>query len=105
MVYESKGLLIGEGLDPEALKSIRKLVLADPAVERVSHLHSMYLGANEVLLTIELRFDSSISALEVRRAVGRIREAIRSQQPAVRQIFFGAESFSEDGDISRGHSR
>lgn len=105
MVYESKGLLIGEGLDPEALKSIRELVGADPAVERVSHLHSMYLGANEVLLTIELRFDSSISALEVRRAVGRIREAIRSQQPAVRQIFFGAESFSEDGDISRGHSR
>ena len=105
MVYESKGLLIGEGLDPEALKSIRKLVESDPAVERVSHLHSMYLGANEVLLTIELRFDSSISALEVRRAVGRIREGIRSEHPDVSHVFFGAESFSEDGDLSRSHSR
>src|SRR5689334_9458624 len=83
MVYESKGLLIGEGLDPEALKSIRKLVDGDPAVESVSHLHSMYLGANEVLLTIELRFDSGISALEVRRAVGRIRDAIREHDPNV----------------------
>lgn len=105
MVYESKGLLIGEGLDPEALKSIRKLVESDPAVERVSHLHSMYLGANEVLLTIELRFDSRISALEVRRAVVRIRKEIGSQHPDVRNVFFGAESFSEDGDLSRRHSR
>jgi len=103
MVSESKGLLIGEGLDPEALKSIRKVVETDPAVDRVSHLHSMYLGANEVLLTIELRFDSSITALEIRKAVGRIRDAIRAQDPNVTHVFFGSESFSEDGDISQGH--
>lgn len=103
MVYESKGLLIGESLEREALESIRKLVEADPAVERLSHIHSMYLGANEVLLTIELRFDSNISALEVRKAVGRIREAIRSQHPDVTRIFFGADAFSEDGDISLRH--
>jgi len=103
MVYESKGLLIGESLEREALESISKLVEADPAVERLSHIHSMYLGANEVLLTIELRFDSNISALEVRKAVGRIREAIHSQHPDVTRVFFGADAFSEDGDISRRH--
>lgn len=103
MVYESKGLLIGESLEPEALKSIRKLVEADPAVENVSHLHSMYLGANEVLLTIELRFKSSITALDVRKAAGRIRDGIRSQHPDVTRVFFGAESLSEDGDISLRH--
>ena len=103
MVYESKGLLIGESLEREALESIRKLVEADPAVERLSHIHSMYLGANEVLLTIELRFDSNISALEVRKAVGRIREAIHSQHPDVTRIFFGADAFNEDGDISLRH--
>jgi divalent metal cation (Fe/Co/Zn/Cd) transporter len=50
MVYESKGLLIGEGLDRETLKSVRALVEADLAVERVRHLHTLYLGAHEVLL-------------------------------------------------------
>ena len=35
MVYESKGLLIGEGLDHQSLESIHELVEADPAVERV----------------------------------------------------------------------
>jgi cation diffusion facilitator family transporter len=103
MVYESKGLLIGEGLDSESLKAIRALVESDPAVERVKHLHTMYLGAREVLLTIELRFDSNLSVGEMRKAIGRLKTAIQSQHPDVKQVFFGAESLSEDGDLSVGH--
>jgi cation diffusion facilitator family transporter len=98
MVYESKGLLIGEGLDREALKSVRALVEADPAVERVQHLHTLYLGAHEVLLAIELRFRSTISALEVREAVARLKREIQAQHPDVKRIFFGAESISGDDD-------
>ena len=104
MVYESKGLLIGEGLDHESLKSIRVLVEADPAVESVGHLHTMYLGPREVLLTIELRFRNEITALEVRRAVKRLREGIQSQDSAIRRIFFGTEYLSEEGDLSLGHN-
>jgi cation diffusion facilitator family transporter len=96
MVYESKGLLIGEGLDRETLKSMRLLVEADPAVERVQHLHTLYLGAHEVLLTIELRFRSTISALEVRQSVARIEREIRARYADVTRIFFGAESISGD---------
>ena len=99
MVYESKGLLIGEGLDRETLRSARALVEADPAVERVQHLHTLYLGAHEVLLAIELRFRSTISALEVRESVGRIKQEIRAQHPDVTRIFFGAESISGDDDL------
>ena len=103
MVFESKGLLIGEGLDRESLKSIKTLVEADQGVEWVGHLHTMYLGPHEVLLTIELRFHSDITSVEVRQAARRLRETIRSQHPDVSRIFFGAEALSEDGDISRGH--
>jgi cation diffusion facilitator family transporter len=94
MVYESKGLLIGEGLDRETLKSLRAVVEEDPAVERVQHLHTLYLGAHEVLLTIELRFHSTISALEVRQSVARLRAAISAKHPDVTRIFFGAASIS-----------
>jgi cation diffusion facilitator family transporter len=103
MVYESKGLLIGEGLDPESLKSIRRLVKADPAVERVKHMHTKYLGAHEVLLTIELSFDSKLSVGEMRQGIRRLVTAIQSEHPDVKQVFFGAESLSKDGDISMGH--
>jgi cation diffusion facilitator family transporter len=98
MVYESKGLLIGEGVDREILQRVRELVEADPAVERVQHLHTLYLGAHDVLLTIELRFRSSISALEVRQSVRRLRGQIRTQHSDIKRIFFGAESISGDDD-------
>jgi cation diffusion facilitator family transporter len=103
MVYESKGLLIGEGLDSESLKSIRALVETDPAVERVRHLHTMYLGPHEVLLTIELSFDSELSVGEMRKAIRGLVGAIQSRHPDVKQVFFGAESLSEDGDLSIRH--
>jgi len=104
MVYESKGLLIGEGLDAETLKTVRRKVQEDPAVERVRALYTLYLGPHEVLLTIELRFHNHISALEVREAVRRLRKGIQSCHPDIKRIFFGAESLSEDGDLSVTHN-
>src|SRR5215813_7292670 len=103
MVYESKGLLIGEGLDKETLKTIRKKVAGDQAVERVRALYTLYLGPHEVLLTVELRFHNHISALEVREAVRRLQKGIQSCHPDIKRIFFGAESLSEDGDLSINH--
>jgi len=103
MVYESKGLLVGEGLDKETLKTVRKVVESDPAIERVRALYTLYLGPHEVLLTIELRFHSHISALEVRRGVRRLQKGIQSCHPDIKRIFFGAESFDEDGNLSRTH--
>ena len=103
MVYESKGLLIGEGLDKETLKSVRKVVEVDPAVERVGALYTLYLGPHEVLLTIELRFHSHISAREVRHGVRRLQKGIQSCHPDIKRIFFGAESFSEDGNLAVNH--
>jgi cation diffusion facilitator family transporter len=98
MVYESKGLLIGEGLDRETLKGLRALVEADPGVERVQHLYTLYLGAHEVLLTIELRFRGAISAPELRRAVSRLKRDIQTRHPDITRVYFGAESITEEDD-------
>lgn len=97
MVYESKGLLIGEGVDRETLKSLRSLVEADEDVEHVQHLLTVYQGPRTVLLIIELRFRSTISALDVRCAVKRLQSKIRAEHPDVKRIFFGAESITEEG--------
>jgi cation diffusion facilitator family transporter len=102
MVYESKGLLIGEGLDRETLKELSALVAADPDVEHVQHLYTIYQGAHTVLLTIELRFRNTISALDVRRAVRRLKENVCARYPDIKQVFFGAESITEDADDGAG---
>jgi cation diffusion facilitator family transporter len=97
MVYESKGLLIGEGVDRETLENLRALVEADLDVEHVQHLHTIYQGARAVLLVIELRFRDTISALEIRVAVARLQSSIQERHPDIKRIFFGAESIKEDG--------
>lgn len=97
MVYESKGLLIGEGVDRQTLESLHQLVDEDPDVEHVQHLHTIYQGPREVSLVIELRFRDAISALDIRRAVGRLKSKIQECYPEIRRISFAAESITEDG--------
>ena len=97
MVYESKGLLIGEGVDRKTLESLRALVEADPDVEHVQHLHTIYQGPRDVTVVIELRFSSAISALDIRRAVRRLKGKMRASHPEIRRVFFGGESITEDG--------
>ena len=97
MAYESKGLLVGEGLDRESLRGLRALVESDADVESVQHLYTLYQGAHEVLLAIELRFRDTLSTVGVRRAVLRLKENIKAKHPDIARIYFGAESFA-DGD-------
>ena len=97
MVYESKGLLVGEGVDRQMLDSLRALVETDPDVEHVQHLHTIYQGPREVSLVIELRFCGSISALDIRTAISRLKSNIQERHPEIRRVFFGAESITEEG--------
>ena len=96
LARESKGLLIGEGVDDKTLKQIRKLVEADPDVEHVHHLLTMYFGPNEVLLTLEVKFRDELSATGVREAVARLHKTVRLEHPEINRIFFGSESLAHD---------
>lgn len=94
MVYESRGLLIGEGVDRQTLKALREIVEADEDVAHVQHLHTIYQSPSSVLLVIELRFDDSISAVDVRKAVRRLETNIRERYPEIKYVFFGSASIA-----------
>jgi cation diffusion facilitator family transporter len=98
MVHESRGLLIGEGVDRKTLANVRAIVEGDEDVAHVQHLHSIYQSPSIVLLVIELRFDDSISAVDVRKAVRRIEANIQARYPEIKYVFFGAESISSESD-------
>jgi len=87
MVYESKGLLVGEGMEPAALAEIRSLVAADRDVEHVGSLLSLYLGPDDVLLAIELRVLPQTSLTDLRSAIARIKKSIQQRYPRVRHVF------------------
>ena len=92
MVHESRGLLIGEGVDQKTLKSLRAIIEADEDVAHVQHLHTIYQSPGTVLLAIELRFKDSISAVDVRKAVRRLEANVRARFPEIKYVFFGSES-------------
>jgi cation diffusion facilitator family transporter len=89
MVYESKGLIVGEGVEPATLERLREVVTAAPEVECVDRMLTMYLGPDEILLAVELRFRAEVHGREIRRTVTRLRESIRERYPRFKHIFFG----------------
>jgi cation diffusion facilitator family transporter len=94
--YESKGLLVGEGADPETLQSIKALAEADPAVQTVERLLTMYFGPNTVLLTMDVEFRNGLSGAERDSAVIRLEKAIRDKHEAITHVFIEASALTKN---------
>ena len=94
LVHESKGLLLGEGVDDETLQQLKKRVLDDKDVATIKDPLTMHFGPHEVLLAVNVEFKSELSAAEVATAVDRVEADLRAAYPEVKRIFIEAESIS-----------
>src|SRR5262249_23752502 len=94
LAYESKGLLIGEGVDPRTRESIRRVVAADPDIDRLIRGLSMHLGPAEVLLTLGIAFRPDLTAEQTAAAISRLDKEIRRLHPEVRHLFIEAQSIA-----------
>jgi cation diffusion facilitator family transporter len=92
MVYESMGLLIGEGMEPAALAELERIVLADPAVERVDRLLTLYLGPADVMLAIAMRLRGDAPLTDVRETIARLKRAIVKRFPHIRRIYLDTDA-------------
>ena len=97
LAYESKGLLVGEGTDPQTLEKIRKLAEADPGVKRVLMPLTMHFGPDTVLLTVDMEFHKRLFATKVEEAVDRLEKSIRTQYPNIKHIYIEAGAVSSGG--------
>ena len=94
LASQSKGLLIGEGVDRKALDGIQMIAKADQAVELTKRPLTMYFGPHEILLALDVQFHAGLSAAEVTAAVDRIERQIRRQYPDITHIYIEAESLT-----------
>lgn len=92
LIRESRGLLIGEGVRPETAESIRKIALGHPCVSAADRPLSMYIGADEVLLTFDVAFKPDASAVDGAEAVKKIENEIREKFPKIKRIYIEAKS-------------
>ena len=92
LVRESRGLLIGEGIRPDTAAEIRAIALRQPEVEAVGRPLSMYIGRDEVLLTLDVQFRAGVPAEAVSRAIGEIEKEVRARFAVIRRIYVEARS-------------
>ena len=101
LAYESKGLLIGEGVNRETIKRLHALGEEDRDVERVARALTMYFGPHEVLLAMELKLRDGLTGAQVRAAIDRLDKRIRKEFPDITRVFFDSASIAEQ---QAGHS-
>lgn len=92
LAYESRGLLIGEGANPETVNHVRSIAQTDPAVSGVLRVLTLHFGPREILLNLEIQFNRNLSAEEVAQAVDRLEAQIRQNHPEIKLIFIEAKS-------------
>jgi cation diffusion facilitator family transporter len=87
---ETKGLLIGEGANPEIMAGIAEIIAGDAAVERIAALKSLHLGPTHILVAARVDFRNDIGAREVEAATERMRRTVRLSQPDVQYLLIEA---------------
>lgn len=90
LVRESRGLLIGEGLRPETADRIRALAMAHAGVRETGKVLSMYLGPDEVLVTLDISFDDGTLARDAARTIDALEVEVRAQFPMIQRLFIAA---------------
>lgn len=92
LLHETKGLLIGEGLNIDELEEVKQLVESDDAIVRCGRILSMYMGPDKLMLTIDANFDSTKTVDEVLASVDHIEALIKERFPQTKSVFIEAES-------------
>lgn len=87
LVHEARGLLVGEGVSPRTARGIRDIALAEQGVRDIGPVLSMYIGAEDVLLTLDLKFDAGVDPTTIAQALRSIHTRIRAAYPRIQRIY------------------
>ena len=101
LVWESRGLLVGEGIRPETAQALREIALAQPGVRDVGRVLSMYVGPDDVLVTMDLDFDAGTDAAQAALAITAVERQVRARFPMIRRLFIESGSAAQPQRWSR----
>jgi cation diffusion facilitator family transporter len=87
LAWQSRGLLIGEGIRPETASAIRDIALAQPGVRDVGRVLSMYVGPDDALVTMDLDFDEGTAAADAALALAEVGQRVRERFPMIQRLF------------------
>jgi cation diffusion facilitator family transporter len=92
LTWQSRDLLIGEGIRPETARAIRSMALAVPGVRDVGRILSMYMGPDDALVTMDLDFDEGTAAADAALAIADVEQQVRTRFPMIKRLFIESGS-------------
>ncbi len=87
LAWQSRGLLIGEGIHPETARAIRAIALDEPGVRDVGRVLSMYVGPDDALVTMDLDFDEGTETADAALAMAAVQRRVRERFPMIKRLF------------------
>jgi divalent metal cation (Fe/Co/Zn/Cd) transporter len=100
LASRSKGLLLGEGVNPKELADIRRRVESDPAVDRAGDILTMFMGPHDLLVNMGVRFAAGTTAEQMHEAIRRIEADLLSAYPETNRVYIEAESLLVEATLT-----
>ncbi len=94
LAIETKGLLIGEGADPETIESIETLANAHKDIEEVNEVLTLHMGPEFILANISIEFKDGLETGSIEKIVHSLDKEIKAAHPYIKRIFIEAETAS-----------
>ena len=94
LARETKGLLVGEGVEPQVLVAMRALVASDDAIEGVGDIRTMYVGPKELLVNLDVAFRAGVDASGMQASIGRVEAALKAGYPEVGNVYIETASLA-----------
>jgi cation diffusion facilitator family transporter len=95
---ETKSLLVGEGASVADTVAIRDAINAQPEVEALIHLKTLYLGPEELLVGAKVAFARATTVVDLARSINTLEAAVRSAVPEARVIYIEPDVYIARND-------
>ena len=94
LIYKTKRLLVGVGVDDETLASLEQIIRAQPQVKNMGMPLTSYLGPTDVVMALDVEFAPSLTAEQIEAAIDDMQDAVRAKHPEFKRIFVEAKNLS-----------
>jgi cation diffusion facilitator family transporter len=92
LAYETHGLLIGEGANPEVVDKIREITGRHDSITHVNEIATMHMGPEYILVNLSVDFASEASSDDVESVVRELDRELKAALPRVKRVFIEAQA-------------
>lgn len=91
LAREAKGLLIGEGADPECVARIERIIRDFPQITGVNHIRTIHTAPHSIFCAISADFDDTVTVGAVETLLERIETRLKAEIPQLSSIYIRPE--------------